>query len=55
MYTYTAPGHYITGIAAGTEHKEYVLCLLSLIVDDEAFKMQLFYGKEGRDYAIEDG
>lgn len=55
VYTYTAPGHYITGIAAGTEHKEDVLSLLSLIADDEAFQMQLFYGKEGRDYAIEDG
>ena len=29
--------------------------LLNLIAEDEALKMQLFYGKEGRDYLLEDG
>lgn len=51
----TASGGPISGISADSQSKEEALSLLSLIAEDEEFRMQLFYGKEGRDYTIIDG
>lgn len=51
----TASGGPITGISADSQYKAEALSLLNLIAEDEAFRMQLFYGKEGRDYTIADG
>ncbi len=45
----------VTGIAATSQHKDEGVSLLNLIAEDTAFQMQLFYGKEGRDYRIENG
>lgn len=45
----------VSGIAADTENKEEALKLLNLIAEDADFRLHLFYGKEGRDYTIEDG
>lgn len=45
-----------SGICAATKHPEEALSLLALIGNDEEFRMQLAYGKEGQDYRIsEDG
>ena len=45
-----------SGICAATKHAEEALSLLALIGNDENFRMQLAYGKEGQDYTItEDG
>ena len=38
----------VSGVAAASDHKAEAISLLSLIAEDEAFRMQLFYGKEGR-------
>ena len=54
-FTTTAPEGFISGVAAVSEHKDAAISLLNLIAEDEAFRMQLFYGKEGRDYKITDG
>ena len=54
-FTHAAPEGFITGVAAVSQHKEAAVSLLSLIAEDEAFRMQLFYGKEGRDYKLVDG
>lgn len=51
----TASGGPISGIAVNSQYKEEALSLLKLIAEDEEFRMQLFYGKEGRDYTIADG
>ena len=48
-------GGSFSGVAAGSNQKEEALMLLKLIIEDEAFRSQLLYGKEGRDYKIEDG
>ena len=45
----------VSGVAAASDHKAEAISLLSLIAEDEAFRMQLFYGKEGRDYKVTDG
>ena len=45
-----------SGICTGTKHPEEALSLLALIGNDEEFRMQLAYGKDGQDYSIsEDG
>ncbi|WP_289466231.1 hypothetical protein, partial [Klebsiella pneumoniae] len=49
------PEGFISGVAAVSQHKAEAVSLLNLIAEDEAFRMQLFYGKEGRDYKIVDG
>ena len=46
---------FVSGISATSEHQEEALSLLAFITEDEEFRMQLFYGKEGRDYVLEDG
>lgn len=43
---------YMSGIAAVSKHKQEAVSLLKLIAEDEAFRMQLLFGKEGRDYSI---
>lgn len=47
--------NHVTGIAKGSQHQQEAVSLLELIAEDEEFRMQLFYGKEGRDYKLEDG
>ena len=54
-FTGTTPEGFVSGVAAVSEHQEAAVSLLSLIAQDEAFRMQLFYGKEGRDYTVTDG
>ena len=51
----TSPGGHVSGVAAVSQNKQEAVQLLNLIAEDEAFRMQLFYGKEGRDYKVEDG
>lgn len=51
----TVSGGPISGVAASSRHKTEALSLLNLIAEDEEFRMQLFYGKEGRDYTISNG
>lgn len=56
VFKQSVPGGRITGIAASSTKKEQAASLLALIAEDEEFRMQLFYGKEGRDYTVsEDG
>ena len=50
-----ASGTIVSGICADTGNMEEALKLLNLIAEDADFRKQLFYGKEGRDYTIEDG
>ena len=45
----------VSGVAAASDHKAEAISLLSLIAEDEVFRMQLFYGKEGWDYKVADG
>ena len=47
--------NHVTGIAKDSCHQQEAVSLLELIAEDEEFRMQLFYGKEGRDYKLEDG
>ncbi|MBO5954198.1 MAG: hypothetical protein J6Q53_08835 [Oscillospiraceae bacterium] len=49
------PYGHVSGVAAVSRHKQEAVQLLNLIAENEAFRMQLFYGKEGRDYKVEDG
>lgn len=44
-----------SGVGAASLHKEEAITLLNLIAEDEAFRMQLMFGKEGRDYNIVNG
>lgn len=46
---------YVTGISANSANQEQALSLLEQIMTDEALRLQLCYGKEGRDYTLEDG
>ena len=45
----------MTGISAKSAHTEEALSLLEQIIIDDALRLQLCYGKEGRDYILEDG
>ena len=51
----TTVTNYISGVAAVSEHQADAVSLMNLIAEDETFRMQLFYGKEGRDYTITNG
>lgn len=42
-----------SGVAVDTKYKNEAISLLSLIAEDEEFRMQLMFGKEGRDYTID--
>ena len=55
VFVAEASGNYISGIAATSQYKTEAISLLRLIGEDEAFRMQLLFGKEGRDYVLEDG
>lgn len=55
VFVAEASGNYISGIAATSQYKTEAISLLRLIGEDEAFRMQLLFGKEGRDYILEDG
>lgn len=55
FYSATTPSGHVSGVAAVSQHKQEAVRLLNLIAEDEAFRMQLFYGKEGRDYKVENG
>lgn len=54
-FSATEPVGFINGVAAVSKHPAEAVALLNLIAENEAFRMQLLYGKEGRDYKIEDG
>jgi hypothetical protein len=45
----------MTGISAKTTHQEEAMSLLEQIIVDDALRLQLCYGKEGRDYTLEEG
>jgi len=45
----------MSGISANTQNRACALMLLKLIAEDNEVAMQLFFGKEGRDYTIENG
>ena len=45
----------VNGIGIGSRHKDQAAGILHLIAEDEEFRMQLFYGKEGADYTVENG
>lgn len=49
------PGGYTIGVAASSQNPDAGKTLLALIAEDEAFRMQLLFGKEGRDYSTVDG
>ena len=55
VFTITFPEGFMSGVAAVSQHKEEAVQLLNLIAEDEEFRMRLLFGKEGRDYEIEDG
>lgn len=55
VFHHTSAGGMLTGLSTNTQHEEKALSLLNLIAEDAEFRMQLFYGKEGRDYTITDG
>ena len=51
-YLSNGKGGTVSGISATAKHPEEALSLLALIGDDEEFRMQLAYGREGQDYII---
>ena len=50
-----APAGHMTGISAASENKDAALSLLALMADDVEFRKLLFFGREGKEYQIEDG
>lgn len=52
MYANTTAHGRVTGISATSSSKEHAKELLALIANDETFRMQMVYGKEGRDYTV---
>ena len=50
ILTSVRPGGYTIGVAASSRNPDAGKTLLSLIAEDEAFRIQLLFGKEGRDY-----
>jgi len=42
-----------SGVAATSKYQKEAVSLLSLIAEDEEFRTQLMFGKEGRDYIID--
>ena len=54
-FPYAAAWGHTTGISATSSHPEDAAALLALIANDEVFRVQLLYGKEGRDYIVENG
>lgn len=55
VFKATRANGYMSGISANTQNRECALSLLKLIVEDNEVAVQLFFGKEGRDYTIENG
>ena len=55
VFKATRANGYMSGISANTQNRECALFLLKLIVEDNEVAVQLFFGKEGRDYTIENG
>lgn len=51
----TVSEKHVSGVAADTTHSQEAIELLKLIAADEELQMQLFYGREGRDYKVENG
>ena len=45
----------LTGISTKSSHTDEALSLLEQIMTDDALRLQLCYGKEGRDYTLEEG
>ena len=48
-------GGYVTGISVSSQNKDAALSLLALMADDLDFRKLLFFGREGKEYQIEDG
>jgi len=42
-----------SGVSASSKYQKEAVAMLSLIAEDEEFRMQLMYGKEGRDYTFD--
>jgi len=55
VFKATSANGYMSGISANTQNRACALMLLKLIAEDNEVAMQLFFGKEGRDYTIENG
>lgn len=51
----TRPSGYTIGVAASSQNPDAGKALLALITEDEAFRIQLLFGKEGRDYTAVNG
>ena len=45
----------VIGISAKSVHQEQALSLLERIMSDDALRLQLCFGKEGRDYTLDEG
>ena len=43
-----------SGVSASSKYQKEAVTLLSLIAEDEEFRMQLLFGKEGQDYTIDE-
>ena len=52
---YVVANHPAVGVGAGSQHKELAISLLKHITDNKAFRMQLAFGTEGKDYTFADG
>jgi putative aldouronate transport system substrate-binding protein len=55
VLSFTRPRGYTIGVAASSKNPDAGKTLLSLIAEDEAFRIQLLFGKEGRDYTAING
>ena len=53
MGLWVASYTYMTGISAKTVPQEEALSMLERIMTDDALRLQLCYGKEGRDYTLD--
>ena len=51
----TRPNGYTIGVAASSQNSDAAKTLLSLIAEDDDIRMQLLFGKEGRDYTATNG
>ena len=49
------PEGIVNGVAAVSQHKLEAVQLLNLVAEDEEFRMQLLFGKENRNYKVENG
>ena len=55
VYYGGASSSFMCGITQTSRYKSEAVALLNLIAEDEAFRNQLLFGKEGRDYKLVNG